>query len=952
MKLRVPRRCWHPALLLWLASSWAAAQSLLTVSPTFPTATSEITLTFDLKQAKDGRAAALLGKTSDVYLWAWGGSDPANRTAEFGPTGQSNFNQAYPAAALTSLGNDRWQIRLRPSTYLNVPAGRALRWMGVLVKNGAGTAQTEDLTFDLYEDRLNVAFVPPIASGSFVEAGGTVPVTVRASRRATLSVLLDGVPLATATDTLLRVEVPTGTTPGVVRTVRATATSGTETASTEFTFTVRPTSPVAALPANTPDGITYRSGSRATLVLFAPQKQFVYVLGDFNDLTPRPEYLMKRTPDGQRFWLDIDGLEAGREYAFQYWVDGQIGTGDPYAEKVLDRANDRFIPAATYPNLRAFPERAIGNVVSVLQPGKAAYAWQSTGYQRPAPEKLVIYELLVRDFLAAGNYAALTDSIAYLKRLGVNAVELMPVNEFSGNDSWGYNPTYFLAPDKAYGTEQALKRFVDECHRAGIAVILDVVFNHADFEFPYVKMYWDGNRPSASSPMFNPEATHPFSVFYDFNHDSPSARAYFDRVLAHWLREYRIDGFRFDLSKGFTQKRSTDDNVFRQYDASRIANIKRLVAQMRTVDAAAYAILEHFAEDSEEQEYANDGMLVWANLNGAFRNLQKGFSDNVNRLTYPSHGFTRPAVVGYAESHDEERLIYDAQQNGRTEGTYSAKDTRTALERGKALAALLLLTPGPKMIWQFGEFGYDVSINQNGRTGRKPLRWEYLQDADRRRLFQVYAELIRLKTSLPMLSTPREFAYRVRPDGLHQLDVLGAPNGTQPTWLRVLANLAVEARGTQPFSLAPSGASASTWFDYFTGEAVPEALTTGTQEVVFRPGEFHVFVNQPLARPAAGLVPWGALSLLTALEPTADAWLKLFPNPGQQVLVVEWESAYRGTVDLEISNAAGQRLNTFQPRKTDAKLTQHLPIESLPRGMYFLKVREGQTQRVKKFVKE
>jgi glycosidase len=940
------------ANLLLLFVSGSRAQSLLTVSPTFPTAAGEITLTFDLKQAKDTRAAGLLGKTNDVYLWAWGGSDPANRTAEFGPPGQTNFNQGYPAAALTPLGNDRWQITLRPSTYLSVPAGKTVRWMGVLVKNGAGTAQTEDATFVLYENRLNVAFSTPTTSNFFVNAGSTVPVTVRASRRAALTLSLDGTPIASATDTVLTASVAAGATGGAVRTVRATAVDGTETTTAEFNFTVTPTPTTAALPAGLSDGINYRGDRAATLVLYAPLKQFIYVLGEFNGFEPRPEYLMNRTPDGQRYWLELSNLEPGREVAFQYWVDGQVTTGDPYSEKILDRNNDPSIPAATYPGLKAFPEKARGTTVSVLQPGKPAYAWQVTNFQRPAPEKLVIYEVLVRDFLQTGNLQALTDSVAYFKRLGVNAVELMPVNEFSGNDSWGYNPTYFLAPDKAYGTEQALKRFIDECHRAGIAVLLDVVFNHADYEFPYVKMYWDGSKPSVGSPMFNPEATHPFSVFFDFNHESPAARAYFDRVLAHWLREYRVDGFRFDLSKGFTQKRSTDDGVFRQYDASRIANITRLYTQMRTVDPTAYAILEHFADDTEEQEYSRLGILSWGNLNGAFRNLQKGFTDNLRGLAHTSKGLAKPSLVGYAESHDEERLLFDAQQNGLAQGSYSTKDLKTALERGKALAALLLLTPGPKLIWQFGEFGYDVSINQNGRTGRKPQKWEYLRDADRLRLFKVYADLIRLKTNLPLLANPASFEYRLRPDGLHQLDVLGAASGTQPTWLRVVANTGIEPKPTQPFSLAPSGASGSTWFDYFTGQAIPPELVTSTRDFVFQPGEFHVFVNRSVSKPETGLVPWGALSTLTATEPVPLDGVKLFPNPGQNVLVVEWESGYRGPVDLEISTASGQRLNTFQPRKTDGKLVQHLPIESLPSGMYFLQIREGDVQRVKKFVKE
>ena len=173
----------------------------------------------------------------------------------------------------------------------------------------------------------------------------------------------------------------------------------------------------------------------------------------------------------------------------------------------------------------------------------------------------MVYELHVRDFVADKNYKAVIDTLSYLKNLGVNAIELMPVQEFTGNDSWGYNPTFYFATDKAYGTKNDFKTFVDKCHEMGFAVILDVVFNQADYEFPYVKMYWDGSQPAANSPFFNQQGTHPFSVFFDFNHESPATRAYIGNVVQFWLKEYNIDGYRIDLAKGFTQKQSSKDAI-------------------------------------------------------------------------------------------------------------------------------------------------------------------------------------------------------------------------------------------------------------------------------------------------------------------------------------------------------------------------------------------------------
>ncbi len=931
--------------LLFLSFSPFVFGQILTTYPAFPSADQEITLVFDLSKASDGRAAALLNRSDDVYLWAWGGANPANRsTPEYTLDAQTSFNQAFAPAKLTPLGANRWSIRFTPRAFLKLGTDKTLRWMGALVKSGNGSAQTEDVTFELYLPTVQVAFFSPNRNNLAPEAGSSLSVLAMASTRATLSLTLDGQPIASVSDTVLRATVPVGPASSTPRTLRITASANGQTARDSLTFSVLPAPTVEALPAGLKDGITYAADGRsATLVLLAPGKKSVYLLGEFNNWELRAEFLMKKTPDGQRFWLPISGLAPGGEVAFQYLVDGQIPTGDPYAEKLLDRQNDASIPASTYPNPKPFPTAARGNVVSVLQPGKSAFAWQTTAFQRPTSDNLVIYELLVRDFTAAGNYTALIDTIPYLKRLGVNCVELMPVNEFSANDSWGYNPTYFLAPDKAYGTEQALKTFIDRCHGAGIAVVLDVVFNHADYEFPYVKMYWDGSKPSADSPMFNQAATHPFNVFFDVNHDSDLARNYFGRVLEHWLTAYRVDGFRFDLSKGFTQKKTSNDSQFRLYDATRIANLNRFNDRIRALDPTAYVILEHFAEDREELELTNAGMLVWGNQNGDFRAALKGTGGTFDRLSYKTRGFAKPAVIGYAESHDEERLLFDAQRNA---STADLKTLKTGLERAKAAASLLLLTPGPKMIWQFGELGYDVSIDENGRTGRKPIRWEYYRDADRLKLYKVYSELIRLKKTL---AAARGTDFSLSQTGAVQQ--LSVSDGTN--WIRVLANFSTTA---QEISTAfPTGSGTpQTWYDFFGGPEIRLVDPANPPKLTFRPGEFHVYTSEKVTVFEPNLTPWNAaVSAITALEPTlSDPWLTVYPNPTSETLILQLENDYRGEVALEISDLGGRRLTHFYPRKDQPKLVQHLPIRELTPGVYLLNVREGERQTVRKFVKE
>ena len=232
--------------------------------------------------------------------------------------------------------------------------------------------------------------------------------------------------------------------------------------------------------------------------------------------------------------------------------------------------------------------------------------------------KLVIYELLIRDFLANHDFKTpFIDTLSYLDDLGVNAIELMPVCEFEGNLSWGYNPSFYFAPDKYYGPKNDMKAFVDSCHARGIAVIMDIVLNHCFGQSPFVQLYLDHYDTDQifmkiPNPWFNASSPNPvYKWGADFNHTSSSTQELVDRINAYWLTEYNVDGFRFDFSKGFT---NTPGDGF-SYDASRIAILKRMANKIWSVKPSAYVILEHFTADAEEQELANYGMMVWGNNN-------------------------------------------------------------------------------------------------------------------------------------------------------------------------------------------------------------------------------------------------------------------------------------------------------------------------------------------------
>lgn len=515
----------------------------------------------------------------------------------------------------------------------------------------------------------------------------------------------------------------------------------------------------ATLPANVQEGINPGSND-VTFVLYdkdknGESKDYAYLIGDFNNWTPANDAnsQMQRDDAAGCWWITIDGLQPDKEYAFQYYVGHKGGEairiGDPYCEKILDPDNDKYIPASAYNEDMTYPEKAKG-IVSVFRTrpgGNAGGGYgEAEGYDKPRYGKLVIYELHLRDFTAEGDFWGAIKKIPYLKELGVNAIELMPVQEFDGNDSWGYNPCYFFAIDKAYGGKEGFRQFISACHENGLQVILDVVYNHATGAFPHAKMYWDApaNKTARNNPFFNVDAPHPYSVFHDFNHENDWVRRYVKRNLQFLLREYRIDGFRFDLTKGFTQKASTESNAS-NYDASRVAILKDYHATIRQEKKDAFVILEHFCDEKEEKELAADGMLLWRNMNYAYCESAMGWADNCD-----FSGMYTEALqwVGFMESHDEERMAYKQSQWGN--GVLKT-DLKARMKQLEVNAAFTLCVPGPKMIWQFGEMGYDISIDHNGRTGRKPLHWEYMDNEYRKALHDTYAKLMKLRNEHPSL---------------------------------------------------------------------------------------------------------------------------------------------------------------------------------------------------------
>lgn len=919
-----PTDCLMRQLLLFILLTWVhltVSAQLITTNPGFLRENSPSTEII-LDASFGNKALVNYPQPSDIYVHI---GVITNKSTSFTDWKYVKYTwgTTTPAAQCTSLGNGKWKYTISQDlrTFFNITDGtETIQKIAILFRNGLGVvvqrnADGSDMYIPVYPPGLQVRIDLPLRQPTYTPSfetitksvGDQITVTANSSSNANITLTYgSNAPSASNVSTFSQTfTIPAGGT----QTITATATDGSGTVTDVLSFFVSGGASVAPLPAGVKDGINYEPGdTSAILVLYAPLKNNIYLLGDFNNWTQQLSYQMTKTPDGLRFWYRLTGLTPGTEYAYQYLIDGTLKVADYNAEKVLDPNNDNFIPPATYPSLKAYPTGKTSGIVSVLQTRKPAYTWQVASFNRPDKRNLVVYELLLRDFLAQPNWKVLKDTIGYFKRLGVNVLEIMPFTEFEGNLSWGYNPSFFFAPDKYYGTENDLRAFVDECHKQGIAVVLDMVMNHAFGQSPMVQMYWDATtgKPSTSSPWFNPDATHPFNVGYDFNHESQATKDLVDRVVEHWLTNYKLDGFRWDLSKGFTQVNNPNNvAAWGSYDASRIAIWKRIYAKMQTVSPNSYCILEHFADNTEEKELSDAGMMLWGNGNYNMNEATMGYTStsNFEGLLHTKRGWTNPYLLGYAESHDEERLMYKNLNFGNTAGSYNVKDANTALKRQEMAAAFLMMMPGPKLIWQFGEWGYDYSIttcpngtvptpypNQQCRTDQKPLRWDYLQNANRQGLFNVYASLNNLRLTPNYASTFNGNNVNVDLASgfkwmIVQSDSLKAV---------VVGNFDVTAKsGTVTFP------QAGPWYSYLTNTI--RNATGSAETLTLQPGEYYVYLNRNVNNPV--------ITSVDDLRPDySGKSLIIYPNPATSASLLVYEIPESGAVQVSIWNMQGQRV--------------------------------------------
>ncbi|WP_341215097.1 alpha-amylase family glycosyl hydrolase [uncultured Wocania sp.] len=865
---------------------------VVTTSPVIPTASNTITITFDATGTElDGYTGNVYAHTGVITTASTSNTDWKHVIGSWG----NNTTQPQ----LTRTGANTYQLIITPDipTFYN-SGSDVVTDIAVVFRNSAGNAQSRpDIFIPIYAAGLNITITNP-SNESVYDLNDNITISAESSINADLELMVNNVSEQTATNTTTISKSYTFTSTGNY-TIEASASENSETKTEQISVYVKTTTQNQTLPTGLENGFNDNGDGTVTFVLQAPLKTDVFLIGGFNNWALNETYQMKK--DGDTFWLTVSGLDPNTEYAYQYFIDYTLKVADPYSKKILDPNNDQYISNTTYPNLMAYPTGDATGNVSTFKINETDYVWQNTTFSRPNKENIIIYEMLLRDFTESSSYQDAITHLDYLQNLGVNAIELMPINEFEGNISWGYNPSFYMALDKAYGTANDLKAFVDACHQRGMAVITDVVFNHSFSQSPLLQMYWDSvnNRPAANSPYYNQNHNLVDNVEahwgYDFNHESNYTVNFFNDVLSFWMEEYKIDGFRFDFTKGFSNTIYTGANNWASaYDASRIENLKAYADHVwsNSPGNEAYVIFEHLSDNTEETELANYGILLWGNLNHSFNQNTMGYSTDtdISWLSYSNRGWNNPHIVGYMESHDEERLMVKNLAYGNLSGGYNVKDLDTALDRQEAASVIFYSIPGPKMLWQFGELGYDKSINCDGdiengacRTDEKPVAWTlgYDSDSNRLDLYNVTSKMIQLKKQFPSTFNTNNFNLDV--GGLVKRINLYDTAGSLD--VVIIANFDVVAQ-----SVNPNFPATGTWYDSFSSTSIN--VTNPTATLSLQPGEYRLYSKT---------------QSLSITEINKTDVIKAFPNPTSESFQIN-----KFVESVSIFDLTGKQVKTFK----------------------------------------
>lgn len=744
------------------AAAFSMTAQVTSTPPLLQEDSKDVVIYFHADQGNQG----LMNQPSTAQIYAHTGVITNKSTSasdwKYAPTWGDN-NAKYK---LDYVSPNLWKLNIGDlRSYYNITdASEQIEKLAFVFRNSTNTLEGKgvnntDIFLDVLPDGLQVLLLSDNQGNVITAEHPNITFNLYCTEAAELTLTVNDRQIGSASGATELTAANTFTTSGNY-TVTGTAKVGSQTVATSLQYVLPTPSQPAIYPGGVPKmGAVKNADGSVTFCLAAPQKSSAMIVGSWDDyqLLDQNTMAYQDYQNDRYFWITVPGLESGKDYMYYYLVDGNLRVGDPYARLVLDPYNDKYIPESVYPNLPAYPYEKFTDIpLAIYNDTLNDYDWQVKDFKGVDKSQLFIYELLVRDFtgtegkaLGDGTIRGALAKLPYLKAMGVNAIELLPINEFNGNNSWGYNPNFYFAPDKAYGTPNDYKEFIDACHANGIAVILDMVFNQTDWLHPWYQLY-----PVGSNPFYNASAPHAYSVLNDWRQEYPLVRQQFKDVLKYWLTEYKVDGFRFDLVKGLGNNSSYANNgdaATNAFNQSRIDNMHELQQAMEEVNPNAYFINENLAGAQEENAMAAFGQLNWANVNTQGGQYAMGYASNsgLDRFYAPNDSRTWGSTVSYLESHDEQRLAYMQNTNGASGIKGSIVNS---MHRLGSAAAQMMMAPGAHMVWMFSELGNpqnnkDASGGNN--TDPKTVNWKYFDNANRHGLYEDYAQLALVRAKNP-----------------------------------------------------------------------------------------------------------------------------------------------------------------------------------------------------------
>ncbi len=458
--------------------------------------------------------------------------------------------------------------------------------------------------------------------------------------------------------------------------------------------------------------------------VWAPHASSVAVVGEFNDWDAQSDPC--EAIGNGNWWKFVPTAKTGQGYKFF------IQNGDLQFQRIDPRARQ--------------VTNSVGHGIIVAND----FDWEGDQFTTPAFNELVIYELHIGTFNGAensvGNFRTACEKLPYLQRLGINAIELMPLAEFAGDYSWGYNPAHPFAVETAYGGPNELKRFIREAHRHGIAVVIDVVYNHfgpSDLELWQFDGWSENNKGGIYFYNDWRSATPWGDTRPDYGRGEVRQYIYDNAMM--WLDEFRADGLRYDMTLYMRSVDGSENNAISE-GFSLTQWINRDIAQRfpGKITIAEDLRNNRYLTECDSMGGANFSSQWDASFVHPIRQQVTLIEDTDRSIAvvrdaiyhrYNSDVFQR---VVYTESHDE---VANGKQRVVSEIDPSNEPNRYAVKRSTLGACVMLTAPGIPMLMQGQEFLRDKWFDDG-----RPIDWT--RSEEYAAVVRLYADLLRLRRNL------------------------------------------------------------------------------------------------------------------------------------------------------------------------------------------------------------